>query len=118
MASGSVSAQEVEAAVTTFYRDGGGSVPAGASGGSGGGGQQSQTHQWLTQAQMSSSAWSFAFDLIQPGKKPEVQFFGASTLALKVARFWHEVPDDQYQELRNRIVQLMMAYRFVEAFIP
>ena len=61
---------------------------------------------------MSSSAWSFAFELIQPGKKPEVQFFGASTLAVKVARFWHEVPDDQYQELRNRILQLMMAYRY------
>ena len=71
-----------------------------------------QTHQWLTAAQMSSSAWSFAFELIQPGKKPEVQFFGASTLAVKVARFWHEVPDDQYQELRNRILQLMMAYRY------
>ena len=128
MASGNVTAQEVETAVTSFYRDGGGAVGA-----AGGGGQQGevsttysdqtfsqdaqhnvkgQTHQWLTAAQMSSSAWSFAFELIQPGKKPEVQFFGASTLAVKVARFWHEVPDDQYQELRNRILQLMMAYRY------
>jgi len=83
----------------------------------GGGGGQHETHQWLTQAQMSSSAWSFAFQLIDPAKKPEVQFFGASTVALKVARFWHEVPpaaggnDEQYQQLRNKIMQLIMAYR-------
>ena len=74
-------------------------------------GANPETHKWLTEAQMSSSAWSFAFELIDPAKKPEVQFFGASTVALKVARFWHEVPNEQYEELRNRIVQLMMSYR-------
>ena len=58
-------------------------------------GASQETHQWLTNAQMSTSAWNFAWELLMPDKKPEVQFFGASTIAIKVSKFWHEVPADQ-----------------------
>ena len=89
------STANVEAAVIQFYCAG----------------NSPETHQWLTGAQMSSAAWSFAFELIDPSKKPEVQFFGASTVALKVGRFWNEVPVDQYDALRKRVLDLMLAYR-------
>ena len=89
------STANVEAAVIQFYSAG----------------NSPETHQWLTSAQMSSSAWSFSFELIDPSKKPEVQFFGASTVALKVGRFWHEVPADQYDALRKRVLDLVLAYR-------
>ena len=61
-------------------------------------GASQETHQWLTSAQMSTSAWNFAWELLMPGKKPEVQFFGASTIAIKVSKFWHEVPSEQVEK--------------------
>lgn len=61
-------------------------------------GASQETHQWLTSAQMSTSAWNFAWELLMPDKKPEVQFFGASTIAIKVSKFWHEVPSEQVDE--------------------
>ena len=58
-------------------------------------GASQETHNWLTTAQLSPLAWSFSWELVMPDKKPEVQFFGASTIAIKVQKFWHEVPSDQ-----------------------
>ena len=69
-------------------------------------------------------AWNFCWDLIQQDKKHEVQFFGASCLAvkvtilmmllmmilmiimmimMKVSRCWPELPADQYDGLRQGI---------------
>lgn len=69
----------VEMAVLQFYHQG----------------ASQQTHQWLTSAQLSPLAWTFSWELVMPDKKPEVQFFGASTIAIKVSKCWHEVPADQ-----------------------
>ena len=44
---------------------------------------------------MSPAAWNWAWDLVSPEKKPEVQFFGASTLSIKLSKFYHEVPAEQ-----------------------
>lgn len=74
-------------------------------------GASQETHKWLTNAQMSTAAWNFAWDLLLPEKKPEVQFFGASTIAIKVSKFWQEVPNDQVVALRNRIIQTLMSYK-------
>ena len=62
-----------------------------------------EIHQWLTNAQMSQAAWNFAWELLMSEKKPEVQFFGASTIAIKVQKFWQEVPEEQvrYGYLKN-----------------
>jgi hypothetical protein len=59
---------------------------------------------------MSPSAWVFAWQLLAPEKKPEVQFFGASTIALKVARFFEEIPIDQLAALRQRLLELLSGY--------
>ena len=44
-----------------------------------------ETHKWLTLAQLSPQAWSFCWQLIAADKPHEVQFFGASCLAVKVS---------------------------------
>ncbi len=48
--------------------------------------------------------------LIQPAKSVEVQFYGANTLAIKVSKFWSEVPSDQAAPLHEQLVELLRAY--------
>ncbi|XP_076463019.1 importin-13-like [Babylonia areolata] len=64
-----------------------------------------EVHQWLSAAQYSPAAWSFSWELIQPTKSVEVQFFGASCLHVRIARFWHELPPDQYQTLKQQVIE-------------
>ena len=66
-------------------------------------GASQETHQWLTSAQMSPAAWNFAWELLMPDKKPEVQFFGASTIAIKVSKFWQEVPAEQVEQIGTTV---------------
>ncbi|KAL8610594.1 hypothetical protein ACOMHN_006313 [Nucella lapillus] len=63
-----------------------------------------EVHQWLSAAQYSPAAWSFSWELIQPTKSVEVQFFGASCLHVRIARFWHELHPDQYQTLKEQVI--------------
>jgi len=70
-----------------------------------------ETHKWLTLAQLSPQAWNFCWDLITPDKKHEVQFFGASCLAVKVSRCWSELPADQYDGLRKKLLDTMTQYQ-------
>ena len=58
-----------------------------------------ETHKWLTLAQLSPQAWNFCWDLIHQDKKHEVQFFGASCLAVKVTSDDGDVPDDADDDL-------------------
>eukprot|EP00095_Tigriopus_kingsejongensis_P012065 maker-scaffold60_size442463-snap-gene-0.27 protein:Tk12065 transcript:maker-scaffold60_size442463-snap-gene-0.27-mRNA-1 annotation:"Importin-13" len=73
-------------------------------------GTNQQNHEWLTKAQMSPNAWEFAWELLTPQKNPEVQFFGANTLATKVSKFFHEVPPEQFAMLRERLLTLLTTY--------
>ena len=57
--------------------------------------QDTHCHQWLTSAQTSPAAWNFSWELLMPEKKLEVQYFGANTIAIKVSKYWHEVPTEQ-----------------------
>ncbi|KAK7495094.1 hypothetical protein BaRGS_00013734 [Batillaria attramentaria] len=65
---------------------------------------QQEVHHWLTTAQYSPAAWTFSWDLIQPTKSIEVQFFGASCLHVKIARFWSELPPEQYHTLKEQLI--------------
>lgn len=69
-----------------------------------------ETHQWLTLAQISPQAWNFSWELIQPEKSPEVQFFGASCLAVKVSRSWSELKPEQYPALRKKLLDTIVSY--------
>lgn len=40
----------------------------------------------------------------------EVQYFGASTLRIKISRYWNEVPPDEYVILRERLSSMLISY--------
>uniref|UniRef100_A0A2C9LA12 Importin-13 n=1 Tax=Biomphalaria glabrata TaxID=6526 RepID=A0A2C9LA12_BIOGL len=89
------SADNVEQAVKQFYLN-----PS----------LQSEVHFWLTGAQISPDAWSFCWDLMSPNKGIEVQYYGASCLHVKVVRFWHEIPPEQYESLKSKLLQMIVQF--------
>ncbi len=113
-------AANVERVVRDFYR-------AGSAGGSAAG-----HHEWLTKAQLSPEAWNFAWQLIRcrqcyqlflgsshllaasghfsPERDPEVQFFGANTLAMKVRKCFHEISESDFPLLQNKLMTLFREY--------
>ncbi|KAF2883130.1 hypothetical protein ILUMI_23047 [Ignelater luminosus] len=72
--------------------------------------QQAEAHQWLTEAQNSPQAWSFVWELLDPQRSSEVQFFAATTLHTKLLKHWNEVPDDHYELLKKRILEAIVTY--------
>ncbi|KAH9499827.1 Importin-13 [Bulinus truncatus] len=71
---------------------------------------QSDVHFWLTGAQISPQAWSFCWNLMAPNKGIEVQYYGASCLHVKIVRFWHEIPPDQYESLKSNLLQMIVQF--------
>ncbi|XP_010860896.1 PREDICTED: importin-13 isoform X2 [Bison bison bison] len=59
--------------------------------------------KWLMQAQASPQAWHFSWQLLQPDKVPEIQYFGASALHIKISRYWSDIPTDQYESLKAQL---------------
>ncbi|XP_077929390.1 importin-13 isoform X2 [Halichoerus grypus] len=59
--------------------------------------------KWLMQAQVSPQAWHFSWQLLQPDKVPEIQYFGASALHIKISRYWSDIPTDQYETLKAQL---------------
>lgn len=95
-----LSSENVERAVLQFYHNSATQAPG-----------LQETHKWLTLAQLSPQAWSFCWDLINPEKPQEVQFFGSSCLAVKVSRCWGELSSEQYPGLRKRLMELLTSPR-------
>ncbi|XP_020831036.1 importin-13 isoform X1 [Phascolarctos cinereus] len=60
--------------------------------------------KWLMQAQVSPQAWHFSWQLLQPDKVPEIQYFGASALHIKISRYWSDIPADQYESLKAQLL--------------
>lgn len=89
-----VSVEQVEQVVIEFFRD-----PA-----------KSGHNAWLMQAQHSSHAWTFAWPLLDPRKPEEVQFFAGNTVYMKVSRYWQEVPKEEYEPLKIKILNLIAQY--------
>lgn len=71
---------------------------------------QAQAHQWLTTAQNSQQAWAFVWELLQPYRSAEVQFFAATTLHMKIMKNWSEVPPEQYDALKKQLLQAVVSY--------
>lgn len=69
-----------------------------------------QLDQWLKHAQNSPEAWTFSWTLIDMTKSAEAQFFGASCLYNKVSKFFTEVPQDQYDLLKNKLLEKLLLY--------
>ncbi|XP_076652967.1 importin-13-like protein cdm [Halictus rubicundus] len=77
----------IDQAVKQFYSDGNNDV-----------------HLWLLQVQTSPQAWTFVWELLQPSRSWEVQFFAATTLHTKISRHWDEVPKNEYFVLQDRLL--------------
>ncbi|XP_070563307.1 importin-13-like [Ptychodera flava] len=59
--------------------------------------------KWLITAQRAPQAWQYCWILLNPDKPPEVQFFGASALHIRISRSWNELPPEQYGTLRTQL---------------
>ncbi|MCL4119624.1 UNVERIFIED_CONTAM: hypothetical protein GTU68_016479, partial [Idotea baltica] len=88
-------AEQVEQAVSEFYAD-----PNG----------KSELNSWLTNIQHSTNAWNFAWILLSKTKSEEVQFFAGNTIYIKVSRYWPEVPKEEYESLKIRILNFIAEY--------
>ncbi|CAL1539957.1 unnamed protein product [Lymnaea stagnalis] len=71
---------------------------------------QSEVHFWLTGAQISPAAWSFCWELMAPNKGIEVQYYGASCLHVKIVRFWHEIPSEQYESFKSKLLETVVQF--------
>ncbi|KAL0126350.1 hypothetical protein PUN28_005027 [Cardiocondyla obscurior] len=63
-----------------------------------------EAHSWLLQVQASPEAWQFVWQLLDSSKSYEVQFFAATTLHAKISKQWNEVPEAEYQVLKERLL--------------
>nr|XP_006824899.1 PREDICTED: importin-13-like [Saccoglossus kowalevskii] len=61
--------------------------------------------KWLTLAQRAPQAWQYCWILLEPSKPPEVQFFGACTIHIKISKSWNELHPEQYEILRTQLFQ-------------
>lgn len=116
-----IDVKALEQAVIVFYRSGVQQQNA----------TQSAAHDWLTKAQCSKQAWSFVWELMQIEKvrrrltgftksitfscifflqSSEIQFFGATTLHTKLMKYWHEVPEENREELKQKLFQTIITY--------
>ncbi|XP_073400573.1 importin-13 isoform X2 [Dendrobates tinctorius] len=66
--------------------------------------------KWLMQAQLSPEAWQFSWQLLNGGKVPEIQYFGASALHIKISRYWGDIPSDQYETLKSQLFSQISAF--------
>ncbi|XP_021171300.2 importin-13 isoform X2 [Fundulus heteroclitus] len=66
--------------------------------------------KWLTQAQASAQAWQFCWALLNPEKIPEIQFFGASTLHIKICRHWGDLPAEHHEDLRTQLLSHILRF--------
>ncbi|KAH1009274.1 importin-13 [Dendroctonus ponderosae] len=92
----SFTVQNLEEAVAIFYRSEAN--------------QQAEAHEWLNKAQNSPQAWSFVWELLDPQRNFQVQFYGATTLHAKLMKYWHEVPESHYESLKKRLFEAIISY--------
>ncbi|KAG8437053.1 hypothetical protein GDO86_007942 [Hymenochirus boettgeri] len=64
---------------------------------------KNMAQKWLMQAQVSPQAWHFSWQLLNGGKVPEIQYFGASALHIKISRYWGDIPAEQYESLKSQL---------------
>ncbi|XP_071841095.1 importin-13-like [Apostichopus japonicus] len=73
--------------------------------------------RWLFAVQRSPEAWQFAWELLVPNKRPEIQFFGASALCLKISKFWKELSPEQYDTLRTKLFEKIFLFSTGEKIV-
>jgi hypothetical protein len=69
-----------------------------------------QLDQWLKMAQNSPQAWTFSWQLVEANKSAECQFYAASCLYTKVSKYIGDVPVDEYDTLKNKLLEKLILY--------
>ncbi|XP_024129202.1 importin-13 [Oryzias melastigma] len=72
--------------------------------------RKDEAQKWLTQAQASAQGWQWCWALLSSDKIPEVQFFGASTLHIKICRHWSDLPAEQHETLRTQLLSQILHF--------
>ena len=73
--------------------------------------QIANANKYLTLAQVSKEAWTFSWIFLNPSKPVEVQYFGASSLHMKISRCWHELTTDEDKStLRNKLLETLVQF--------
>ncbi|XP_061694395.1 importin-13-like isoform X2 [Syngnathoides biaculeatus] len=72
--------------------------------------RKNAAQKWLGEAQASAQAWHFCWALLGPTKLPEVQFFGASTLHVKISSHWSDLPAERHEQLRAQLLSHILHF--------
>ncbi|KAL1465186.1 hypothetical protein WDU94_004776 [Cyamophila willieti] len=71
---------------------------------------QAEAHDWLNKVQSSPQIWILLWDLLHPEKASEAQYFAATTLHMKLSRDWKQIPAEDYETLKRKILDAVLCY--------
>ncbi|KAG5682378.1 hypothetical protein PVAND_011734 [Polypedilum vanderplanki] len=71
---------------------------------------QAQLNEYLTIQQKSQLAWQWSWEFLDFSRTIEVQFFGATTLHMKIQKNFLEVPESMRQELKEKLLQKIIEF--------
>ncbi len=60
-------------------------------------------NQWLTSFADDDTAWGAGVSLLDPSFGPQLQFFGANMVLVKVRKAWKQLPADMQQQITNAV---------------
>lgn len=69
-----------------------------------------ETNNLLINLQKSKEAWMFAWLLMKKDKPVNVQYFGASSLYVKLTKYHFELDNNSYRQLWMKIIENLIAY--------
>ncbi|KAL7747197.1 hypothetical protein RI367_007408 [Sorochytrium milnesiophthora] len=64
-----------------------------------------QCQSWMLAVQRDESAWHWAWNCLRQSQNVNVQFFGAQTLQVKLARDWDTLPADSAGSMRDGLIE-------------
>uniref|UniRef100_A0A2S2NNI7 Importin-13 n=1 Tax=Schizaphis graminum TaxID=13262 RepID=A0A2S2NNI7_SCHGA len=72
--------------------------------------QNVEVHKILLDFQNSVDAWNLVWSMLDTSKPHEIQFFGATTLHIKITKQWLQLKRTDYMLLRDKILDTLIKY--------
>lgn len=69
-----------------------------------------QTNQLLINLQKSKEAWLFVWQLMEKNRSINVQYFGASSLYVKLTKYHYELDTNNYRQIWMKIIENLISY--------
>ena len=69
--------------------------------------ERQSAQKCLMEVQDSTKAWQICWQLLDASKSVESQYFGACMLHHKITRFWNELPQDHYMNLKDEMIKCL-----------